>query len=51
MFPGLAVERIENIRDESKNWLVCTKIESHEKICAGLTGTIYREKPYSQTPD
>ena len=51
MFPELAVEKIEHIRDEAKNWLVCTNIESHEKICAGLTGTIYCEKPYSQTPD
>jgi predicted dehydrogenase len=51
MFPGLAIERIEHIRDEPKHWLVCTNIESHEQICAGLTGTIYCEKPYAHTPD
>ena len=51
MFPELEVARIEHIRDEPKNWLVCTSIESHENICAGLTGTIFCEKPYAQTPD
>jgi predicted dehydrogenase len=51
MFPELAVEKIENIPDEPKNWLVCTNIESHEQICAGLTGTIYCEKPYAHTTD
>lgn len=51
MFPELAVEKIENIRDEPRNWLVCTNIESHEQICAGLTGTIYCEKPYAHTTD
>ena len=51
MFPELVVGTIEHIPDEEKHWLVCTNIESHEKICAELTGTIYCEKPYAHSPD
>lgn len=51
MFPKITVSKIEDIRDEAGNWLVCTSIESHEQICGGLVGTVYCEKPYSNTPD
>lgn len=51
LFPQLAVRTIDDIQSDSKNWLVCTNIESHEDVCKKLVGKVYCEKPYSHKPD
>ena len=50
-FPELSVQALPLTGEEVDNWLVCTNIESHEEICAGLKGNIYCEKPYAHLPD
>lgn len=51
MFPELHVREIAEINAEIGNWLVCTNIESHEKVCSKLEGRVYCEKPYSHSSD
>lgn len=51
LFPTLKVEELDKAFDTARNWLVCTKIESHDAICAKLQGRIFCEKPFSHIPD
>lgn len=47
MFPTLKVETLEDLSSTIDRWIVCTNIDSHEKICSKLRGKIYCEKPFS----
>lgn len=49
-FPEIEVKQLTTIRNEISNWLVCTNIDSHEKVCSKLEGNVYCEKPYSHSP-
>jgi predicted dehydrogenase len=46
-FPQLEVKKLAEIDSQTLNWIVCTKIESHEEVCDRLKGRVLCEKPYS----
>ena len=50
LFPYLRVQQLAEISKAVDRWIVCTNIESHEKVCSLLDGRIYCEKPYSHVP-
>ena len=50
LFPDLNVQEFPEISKAVDKWIVCTNIESHEKVCSLLEGRIYCEKPYSHVP-
>jgi len=50
LFPDLRVQQLAEISKAVNRWIVCTNIESHEKVCSLLDGKIYCEKPFSHVP-
>lgn len=47
IYPGIVVKQLEENTNAISNWIVCTNIESHVRVCSNLKGRIYCEKPYA----
>ena len=49
LFPTIRVEILDDLSSTIDRWIVCTNIDSHEKVCSKLRGRIYCEKPFSSS--
>ena len=49
LFPTIKVEILDDLSSTIDRWIVCTNIDSHEKVCSKLRGRIYCEKPFSSS--